>query len=139
MIDTVMPTYGVRDIAFDRGEGIYLIDTAGRRFLDCGSGIAVTSVGHAHPHLVQALKAQAEMLNAALPVENSDRNEYLVRNILAVDPDRGLIVLGDVIAYFSFEALAIAGSLSRNFGAGVHMCHLLWLGQGGWGLYCLLG
>ena len=60
MIDTVMPTYGVRDIAFDRGEGVYLIDTAGRRFLDCGSGIAVTSVGHAHPHLVQALKAQAE-------------------------------------------------------------------------------
>mgnify|MGYP002632638449 CR=1 FL=1 len=60
MIDTVMPTYGVRDIAFERGEGVYLIDTAGRRFLDCGSGIAVTSVGHAHPHLVQALKAQAE-------------------------------------------------------------------------------
>ncbi len=60
MIDTVMPTYGVRDIAFDRGEGVYLIDTAGRRFLDCGSGIAVTCVGHAHPHLVQALKAQAE-------------------------------------------------------------------------------
>lgn len=60
MIDTVMPTYGVRDIAFERGEGIYLIDTAGRRFIDCGSGIAVTSVGHAHPHLVQALKAQAE-------------------------------------------------------------------------------
>lgn len=60
MIDTVMPTYGVRDIAFDRGEGVYLIDTNGRRFLDCGSGIAVTSVGHAHPHLVQALKAQAE-------------------------------------------------------------------------------
>lgn len=60
MIDTVMPTYGVRDIAFDRGEGVYLIDTDGRRFLDCGSGIAVTSVGHAHPHLVQALKAQAE-------------------------------------------------------------------------------
>ncbi|MEL0323450.1 MAG: aminotransferase class III-fold pyridoxal phosphate-dependent enzyme, partial [Rhodospirillales bacterium] len=58
--DSVMPTYGLRDIAFDRGEGVYLIDTAGRRFLDCGSGIAVTSVGHAHPHLVQALKAQAE-------------------------------------------------------------------------------
>ncbi|MEK9903941.1 MAG: aspartate aminotransferase family protein [Rhodospirillales bacterium] len=58
--DSVMPTYGVRDIAFDRGEGVYLMDTAGRRFLDCGSGIAVTSVGHAHPHLVQALKAQAE-------------------------------------------------------------------------------
>lgn len=60
MIDSVMPNYGVRDIAFERGEGVYLIDTDGRRFLDCGSGIAVTSVGHAHPHLVQALKAQAE-------------------------------------------------------------------------------
>ena len=44
------------------------------------------------------LKAQADMLNAALPVEHSDRNEYLVRNILAVDPDRGLIVLGDVMS-----------------------------------------
>lgn len=47
---------------------------------------------------VASLKAQAEMLNAALPVENSDRNEYLVRNILAVDPERGLIVLGDVMS-----------------------------------------
>lgn len=46
---------------------------------------------------IAGLKAQADMLNAALPVENSDRTEFLVRNILAVDPDRGLIVLGDVM------------------------------------------
>lgn len=60
MIDTVMPTYGARDIAFEKGEGIYLFDTAGRRFMDCGSGIAVTSVGHSHPHLVAAMKDQIE-------------------------------------------------------------------------------
>jgi small ligand-binding sensory domain FIST len=46
---------------------------------------------------VAGLKRHAEVLNAALPVENSDRNEYLVRNVLAVDPDRGLIVVGDVM------------------------------------------
>jgi small ligand-binding sensory domain FIST len=46
---------------------------------------------------IAGLKAQADVLNAALPVENSDRSEYLVRNILAVDPDRGLVVLGDLM------------------------------------------
>ena len=45
---------------------------------------------------VAELKAHADVLNAALPVENSDRKEYLVRNVLAVDAERGLIVIGDV-------------------------------------------
>jgi acetylornithine/N-succinyldiaminopimelate aminotransferase len=57
-----MPSYARIDIAFDRGEGLYLIATDGRRFLDFGSGIAVNSLGHAHPHLVAALQAQAAKL-----------------------------------------------------------------------------
>jgi acetylornithine/N-succinyldiaminopimelate aminotransferase len=57
-----MPSYSRADIVFDRGEGMYLVATDGRRFLDFGSGIAVNSLGHAHPHLVAALKAQAEKL-----------------------------------------------------------------------------
>jgi acetylornithine/N-succinyldiaminopimelate aminotransferase len=55
-----MPTYDRRDVAFERGEGAYLFATDGRRYLDFASGIAVTGLGHAHPHLVAALKAQAE-------------------------------------------------------------------------------
>lgn len=49
-----------------------------------------------------------------------------------------VIVWGDVFAYGAFEALAIAGSLSARFGPGVHVCHALWLGQGGWGLWVAL-
>ncbi|MEZ5670422.1 MAG: FIST C-terminal domain-containing protein [Alphaproteobacteria bacterium] len=47
---------------------------------------------------VEGLRAYADVLNAALPVENSDRAEYLVRNVLAVDPKCGLVVIGDVLS-----------------------------------------
>ena len=62
MIPAVMPTYARADVAFERGEGAYLFDTDGRRYLDFASGIAVTGLGHAHPHLVQALVDQAGRL-----------------------------------------------------------------------------
>lgn len=55
-------TYARANIAVDRGEGAWLIDARGERYLDFGAGIAVNALGHAHPHLVQALKAQAEKL-----------------------------------------------------------------------------
>lgn len=57
-----MPTYARADLAFERGEGAYLYASDGRKFLDFGSGVAVNALGHAHPHLVAALKAQAETL-----------------------------------------------------------------------------
>jgi acetylornithine/N-succinyldiaminopimelate aminotransferase len=57
-----MPTYNRVDLAFERGEGAYLFAADGRRFLDFASGIAVTALGHAHPHLVRALNEQAQRL-----------------------------------------------------------------------------
>ena len=62
MISAVMPTYARANLSFERGEGPYLFATDGRRFLDFGSGVAVNALGHAHPHLVAALKAQADKL-----------------------------------------------------------------------------
>ena len=62
MIPAVMPTYAREDIAFVSGEGAYLVDSRGRRYLDFGSGIAVTSLGHCHPQLVKALQEQAGAL-----------------------------------------------------------------------------
>jgi acetylornithine/N-succinyldiaminopimelate aminotransferase len=62
VIPAVMPTYARADVAFERGEGVYLYSTDGRRFLDFGAGVAVVSLGHCHPHLVAALKKQAETL-----------------------------------------------------------------------------
>ena len=57
-----MPTYNRADLAFERGEGAWLWTTEGRRFLDFGSGIATTSIGHGHPHLAAAIAEQAAKL-----------------------------------------------------------------------------
>jgi len=61
-IPAVMPTYGNPDLALVRGEGVWVYDSDGRRYLDFACGLAVTSLGHAHPHLVKVLKAQADVL-----------------------------------------------------------------------------
>ncbi len=58
-MSALMPTYARADLAFTHGEGAWLWATDGRRFLDFGAGIATSSLGHAHPHLVQAITAQA--------------------------------------------------------------------------------
>ena len=59
MSQSVMPSYGRADIAFVRGEGAHLYTDDGRKFLDFGGGVAVLSLGHNHPRLVEALIAQA--------------------------------------------------------------------------------
>ena len=59
MTSAVMATYDRFDIAFERGEGACLYSTDGRRFLDFGAGVAVNVLGHCHPHLSDALCAQA--------------------------------------------------------------------------------
>jgi acetylornithine/N-succinyldiaminopimelate aminotransferase len=62
MIPSVLPTYNRAPLSFVKGEGAWLIEADGRRFLDLGSGIAVNALGHAHPALVQALTNQANNL-----------------------------------------------------------------------------
>jgi len=59
MISALMPTYARSDLAFERGEGAWLSTTDGRRLLDFGAGIATSSIGHDHPHLVAAIAEQA--------------------------------------------------------------------------------
>jgi acetylornithine/N-succinyldiaminopimelate aminotransferase len=58
----ILPTYARVDLAFERGEGAWLIATNGDRYLDFASGIAVNALGHAHPRLVAALTEQANKL-----------------------------------------------------------------------------
>ena len=58
----LMGVYSRTPLAFERGEGAWLISTGGERYLDAVAGIAVNALGHANPVLVAALKAQAEKL-----------------------------------------------------------------------------
>ena len=58
----LLPVFARADVAFERGEGVWLIGTDGNRYLDFTSGVAVNALGHAHPHLVAALQDQATRL-----------------------------------------------------------------------------
>lgn len=62
MIAAVLPTYNRAPLEFSHGEGAWLTDTKGTRYLDLAAGIAVNVLGHAHPALVAALTAQAGRL-----------------------------------------------------------------------------
>jgi acetylornithine/N-succinyldiaminopimelate aminotransferase len=56
----LLPTYARVNLAFERGEGVWLVATDGERYLDFTSGVAVNALGHAHPHMIAALTAQAQ-------------------------------------------------------------------------------
>jgi acetylornithine/N-succinyldiaminopimelate aminotransferase len=56
----LLPTYARVDLAFERGEGAWLITATGERYLDFTCGVAVNALGHAHPYLVKALTEQAQ-------------------------------------------------------------------------------
>jgi len=58
----LLPTYARVDLAFERGEGAWLVATNGERYLDFTSGVAVNALGHAHPHLVAAINEQVQKL-----------------------------------------------------------------------------
>ncbi len=62
MTDAVLPTYKRIPLRFVRGEGSWLTEESGERFLDFGAGIAVNALGHAHPDLVRALRDQTDRL-----------------------------------------------------------------------------
>ncbi len=82
MISPVLPTYNRADIAFERGEGPYLFDEKGVRYLDFGSGIAVSALGHAHPHLVEALREQAGKLWHTSNLYRVPGQEKLARRLI---------------------------------------------------------
>src|SRR5712691_4216244 len=58
----LLPAYARANLAFERGDGAWLIATDGERYLDFTSGVAANALGHAHPHLVKALGEQAQKL-----------------------------------------------------------------------------
>src|SRR3989440_9295583 len=60
--DYVVPSYSRFDLVLERGEGSYVWDVDGKRYLDLAGGIAVCSLGHAHPEMTKALSEQSQKL-----------------------------------------------------------------------------
>lgn len=77
----LLPTYARAPIALERGEGAWAITSDGQRFLDFGAGIAVNSLGHAHPHLVQALTEQASRIWHTSNLYSMPDGEKLARRL----------------------------------------------------------
>ena len=73
----LMNTYGRLSIAFKRGEGVWLWDDQGKRYLDALAGIAVNTLGHAHPRLVKAIADQAGQLLHASNLYRINEQEAL--------------------------------------------------------------
>jgi acetylornithine/succinyldiaminopimelate/putrescine aminotransferase len=55
----LIKTYAPQPVVMDRGEGVYAWDTDGKKYLDCAAGIAVASLGHAHPAMLKTINEQA--------------------------------------------------------------------------------
>jgi acetylornithine/N-succinyldiaminopimelate aminotransferase len=83
----LLPVHKRFDISFTHGEGAHLFDNSGKKYLDFGAGIAVNSLGHCHPKMVEALTSQAKKLWHVSNIYNSkELNNYaekLVSNTFA--------------------------------------------------------
>jgi acetylornithine/N-succinyldiaminopimelate aminotransferase len=79
----LMGTYARHDIAFERGEGSWLMTREGVRYLDFGAGVAVTALGHGHPHLVTALVTQAAKLWHTSNLYRVEGQERLAERLVA--------------------------------------------------------
>ncbi|EPX82054.1 aspartate aminotransferase family protein [Salipiger mucosus] len=83
MIPAVLPTYNRAPLHFVKGEGSWLVEEDGRRFLDLGSGIAVNALGHANPDLVAALTEQANKLWHVSNLYEIPQQEALAEKLVA--------------------------------------------------------
>lgn len=85
----LMATYARSDLTFEKGQGPHLVTTDGETYLDFGGGIAVNTLGHAHPHLVDTVKAQTEKLwHTSNLYEIADQHRLAQRLVDASFADR---------------------------------------------------
>jgi acetylornithine/N-succinyldiaminopimelate aminotransferase len=78
----LLPVYARADVAFERGEGAWLVTREGERYLDFGAGIAVNALGHTHPHLIAALTEQAAKLWHSSNLYRSPEGERLGQRLV---------------------------------------------------------
>ena len=101
---SILPTYMRTPVAFEKGEGAWLTDSNGVRYLDFGAGIAVASVGHCHPHIVQALMEQGSKLWHVSNLYQIPQAERLAKRLTDVS-------LADFVFFTNSGAEAMEGAI----------------------------
>ena len=106
----LLPTYARVDLAFERGEGAWLIATNGERYLDFTSGVAVNALGHAHPHLVEAITKQANRVWHVSNLYRIPESERVAERLCAAS-------FADVVFFCNSgaEAMECAIKMARKF------------------------
>jgi acetylornithine/N-succinyldiaminopimelate aminotransferase len=100
----LMTTFARVDLAFERGEGVWLMTKNGERYLDFTSGVAVNALGHAHPHLVAALTEQAQKLWHVSNLYQIPESERVAARLCAAS-------FADVVFFCNSGAEAIEGAI----------------------------
>jgi acetylornithine/N-succinyldiaminopimelate aminotransferase len=80
----MLPAYARVDLAFARGEGVWLIATNGDRYLDFASGVAVNALGHCHPAVVEAITEQAQKVIHVSNLYRIPEGERLAERLCAI-------------------------------------------------------
>jgi len=109
-IPSLLPVYKRTDITFERGAGAELWDSRGRRYVDFGSGIAVTGLGHCHPHIVKALEDQARKLWHVSNLYRIEPLERLADRLVAASFAETVFVCNS-----GAEAIEITVKMARRF------------------------
>src|SRR2546427_4828404 len=106
----LLPTYARVDLAFERGEGAWLVATNGDRYLDFTSGVAVNALGHAHPHLVDAITRQASKVWHVSNLYRIPESERLAERLCAAS-------FADVVFFGNSgaEAMECAIKMARKY------------------------
>jgi acetylornithine/N-succinyldiaminopimelate aminotransferase len=100
----LMPTFARVHLAFERGEGVWLISTDGERYLDFTSGVAVNALGHAHPHLVAALTEQTQKLWHVSNLYEIPEAEHVAERLCAAS-------FANVVFFCNSGAEAVEGAI----------------------------
>ena len=99
-----MATFARVDLAFERGEGVWLVTQDGERYLDFTSGVAVNALGHAHPHLVAAVTEQAQKLWHVSNLYEIPEAERVAQRLCAAS-------FADVVFFCNSGAEAVEGAI----------------------------
>lgn len=110
--DYVVPTYGRYNVVLVRGRGSRVWDEAGKEYLDFGAGIAVSTLGHAHPRMIEAIDHQARELIHTSNLYYTRPQGELARRLVQIVGAEGKVFFSNSGA----EANEAAIKLARKFG-----------------------